>query len=231
MFLCTSSTGLLAQSDGGGVLYVFDDIKTKFVEGGVTFMSIVGICLIFGLAIAIERIITLNLAAINLPDFLGELREKLKGEGAVAAREFCETKTGPVPAIIAQSLVRYKRGAEEMEKSIIGYGQVEMGKLEKGMSWIALFIALAPMFGFMGTVLGMIEAFTDIQNSGGIKIDEVANGIKVALLTTVAGLVVAVVLQVFYNYCTSKLESIVNQMEEAALVFVDMIVVEELDKK
>ena len=214
-----------------GFVYVMDQVKTKFVEGGVTFMSIVGICLIFGLAISIERIITLNLSSINLPNFLTNLRDKLKSGGPEEARTYCETQNGPVPNIISQSLIRYKGGTEQIEKSIIGYGQVEMGKLERGLSWITLFIALAPMFGFMGTVLGMIEAFEDIQKSGGIKIDEVAKGIKTALLTTVAGLVVAVVLQVFYNYCTSKLEAVVNQMEEAALVFVDMLIVEDLDKK
>ena len=167
-----------------GFVSVMDQVKTKFVEGGVTFMSIVGICLIFGLAISIERIITLNLASINLPNFLSTLREKLKVGGPEEARQYCEAQNGPVPNIISQSLIRFKGGTEQIEKSIIGYGQVEMGKLEKGLSWIALFIALAPMFGFMGTVLGMIEAFEDIQKSGGIKIDEVAKGIKTALLTT-----------------------------------------------
>lgn len=220
-----------AATNDGWFINIFEQVKTKFVEGGVAFMSIVGICLIFGLAISIERIITLNLASVNLPKFLKDLREKLQSGGPEEARQYCESKTGPIPNMVSQSLVRYKRGVGEMEKSLIGYGQVEMGKLEKGLSWIALFIALAPMFGFMGTVLGMIDSFEDIQKSGEIKIDSVAEGIKKALLTTVAGLVVAVVLQFFYNYCTSKLESIVNQMEEAALVFVDMIVVEDLDKK
>lgn len=220
----------VANEGNGGFGYVLDQVKTKFVDGGVVFMSIVGICLIFGLAISIERIITLNLATVNLPKFLGSVRDKLKDEGADATREFCETKQGPVPTIVSSALLRYDRGVEEMEKSIIGYGQVEMGKLEKGLSWIALFIALAPMFGFMGTVLGMIEAFEEIQNSGEIVLSEIGEKIKLALITTVAGLVVAVILQIFYNYCTSKLESIVNQMEEAALVFVDMLVIEDIKK-
>lgn len=220
-----------AANGDGWYITIFEQVKTKFVEGGVSFMSIVGVCLIFGLAISIERIITLNLASINLSKFLTELREKLVDGGVEEARQYCDAKSGPIPNIVSQSLLRYDRGVGEMEKSIIGYGQVEMGKLEKGLSWIALFIALAPMFGFMGTVLGMIESFEDIQKTGEIIIGSVAEGIKKALLTTVAGLVVAVILQFFYNYCTSKLESIVNQMEEAALIFIDMLVVEDLDKK
>lgn len=236
-FILSTSMSVMAQAkeaaeQASPLVQVLADVKTKFVQGGVVFMSIVGICLIFGLAISIERVITLNLATVNLSKFLPQLSDKLKNGGVDEARAFCDSKTGPVPNIISQSLLRYNRGIDEVEKSIMGYGQVEMGKLERGLSWIALFIALAPMFGFMGTVLGMIEAFEDIQKGGGaIKIDEVAKGIKVALLTTVAGLVVAVILQVFYNYCTSKLEAIVNQMEESALVFIDMLIVEDLDKK
>lgn len=226
----THAFSAVEEEASGGFGYVLDQVKSIFVDGGVVFMSIVSICLIFGLAISIERIITLNLASINLPKFLGVIRDKLKNEGASATREFCETQPGPVPTIVSSALIRYDRGVEEMEKSIIGYGQVEMGKLEKGLSWIALFIALAPMFGFMGTVLGMIEAFKEIQISGEIVLSEIGEKIKLALITTVAGLVVAVILQIFYNYCTSKLESIVNQMEESALVFVDMLVIEDIKR-
>ena len=233
--LLLMSTNIFAEApdsdpESGGFSYVMSNLKTYFVDGGVEFMSIVGICLIFGLAISIERIITLNLATVNLPKFLGSLRDKLKEEGADGARQFCESKTGPVPTIVSSALVRYDRGVEEMEKSIMGYGQVEMGKLEKGLSWIALFIALAPMFGFMGTVIGMIQAFQEIAESGEIVLSEIGEKIKLALITTVAGLVVAVILQIFYNYCTSKLETIVNQMEEAALVFVDMLIIEDIKK-
>jgi biopolymer transport protein ExbB len=224
---------IFAQADAQetGLVEVLVDMKTKFVQGGVGFMSIIAICLIFGLAVAIERIITLNLAHINLNKFLTELRNKLKNGGSEEARAFCETQNGPLPAMISQSLLRFKKGVGEVEKSLIGYGQVEMGKLEKGLSWIALFIALAPMFGFMGTVLGMVDVFEGIQKSGTIKIDDVAKGIKIKLFTSVGGLVVAVILQIFYNYCTAKLESLVNQMEEGALVFVDMLLLDEKENK
>ena len=210
---------------------LYETIKIKFVEGGVAFMSIVLICLILGLAIAIERIIALNLSSTNIYSLLDKTRSKLRNEGVESAKILTSNTPGPVASIFTQGLLRYKKGIESVEKAIIQYGGVEMGKLEKGMTWIALFIALAPMFGFMGTVIGMIEAFDQIQQSETIRIDEVAGGIKTALLTTVAGLIVAVILQIFYNYCVSKIDAIVTEMEEASISFVDMLIEEELVKE
>ncbi len=206
------------------------DIKEKFIEGGVGFMSIVLICLIIGLAIAIERILVLNLATTNVKSLLSKTKEAIKSGGVDAARELTAKIPGPVASIFNQGLLRASAGPEAVEKTIVSYGSVEMGKLEKGMSWVSLFIALAPMFGFMGTVIGMIDAFESIQQAEDIKIDQGAYGIKTALLTTVAGLIVAVILQVLYNYCVSKIDSIVNQMEEASISLVDMLIEEEITK-
>lgn len=203
-------------------------IKDRFIEGGVGFMSIVLACLILGLAVAIERIIALNLASTNVEKLLAQMRDALKSGGIQKAREICVTLPGPVASIFAQGLLRANEGPEAVEKSILQYGSVEMGKLEKGLSWVSLFIALAPMFGFMGTVLGMITAFDKIAIADDISASIVADGIKVALLTTVAGLIVAVILQVFYNYCVHKIDAVVNQMEEASISFVDLLIVEDI---
>lgn len=199
-------------------------IKEKFIEGGVGFMGIVGICLILGLAIAIERIIALNIASTNPEKLLNKVRNALTAGGFESAKEVASKEPGPVGSIFAQGLQRAGQKIEEVEKVIIQYGSVEMAKLEKGMTWISLFIALAPMLGFMGTVIGMIDAFDKIQQAEDIKIDEVAGGIKTALLTTVGGLIVAVILQVFYNYCVSKIDAIVTQMEEASIDFIDTLI-------
>lgn len=209
-------------------------IKDKFIEGGVGFMSIVLICLILGLAIAIERIIALNLATTNTKKLLEKTQQALRNGGVSEAKRVVSTTPGPVASIFAQGLVRIKEGIESVEKSILGYGSVEMGKLERGLTWISLFIVLAPLFGFMGTVIGMIGAFDNIEAAKTIEIDGIAGDIKVALLTTVGGLVVAVILQVFYNYCVSKIDAIVNDMDEASILFVDMLIAEEVigtDKK
>lgn len=206
-------------------------IKDRFIEGGVEFMSIVLACLILGLAVAIERIIALNLASTNVDKLLEKLKNALQTGGVEKARELCVSLPGPVASIFAQGLLRAEQGPEAVEKSILQYGSVEMGKLEKGLSWVSLFIALAPMFGFMGTVLGMISAFDQIAIADDISASIVATGIKVALLTTVAGLVVAVILQVFYNYCVHKIDAVVNQMEEASISFVDLLIVHNIIKK
>lgn len=199
-------------------------IKDKFVEGGVGFMSIVLLCLIFGLAIAIERIITLNLATTNTNKLLARVEDALAKDGVEGAKEVTKSTKGPVASIFTQGLMRMSEGIEMVEKSIISYGSVEMGRLERGLVWISLFISLAPMLGFMGTVLGMIEAFDAIQAADDISPAIVAGGISVALLTTLAGLIVAVILQLFYNYLVSKIDSIVNQMEDASIALVDMLV-------
>jgi biopolymer transport protein ExbB len=199
-------------------------IKQQFIDGGPEFMGIVLICLILGLAISIERIIHLNLATTKVSKLLGKVDEALNTGGVEAAKEVCRNTNGPVASIFVQGLMRMSEGVEMVEKSIIAYGSVEMGKLEKGMVWISLFISLAPMLGFMGTVIGMIDAFDAIAAAGDVSPSLVAGGIKVALLTTVGGLIVAVILQLFYNYLVSKVDSLVNSMEDASITLVDMLV-------
>jgi biopolymer transport protein ExbB len=205
-------------------------IKQKFIEGDPTFMSPVLICLILGLAIAIERIISLNLATTNTNKLLSKVEDALASGGVEAAKEVTKATKGPVASIFTQGLMRMSEGIEMVEKSVIAYGSVEMGRLERGLVWISLFISLAPMLGFMGTVIGMIGAFDAIQAAGDISPSLVAGGIKVALLTTVAGLIVAIILQLFYNYCVSKIDSIVNSMEDASISLVDLLVKHNLSK-
>ncbi len=199
-------------------------VKDKFIEGDWRFMSFVLVCLILGLAVAIERIITLNLATTNTKKLINKVETALNDGGVPAAQEVCKSTRGPVASIFQQGLMRYSEGVEMVEKSIIAYGSVEMGRLERGLVWISLFISLAPMLGFMGTVIGMIGAFDAIEAAGDISPSLVANGIKVALLTTVAGLIVAIILQLFYNYCVSKVDGIVNEMEDASITLVDLLV-------
>lgn len=205
-------------------------VKEKFIEGGWEFMSVVLVCLILGLAIAIERIITLNLSTTNTNKLLANVEEALNAGGVEAAKEVTKGTRGPVASIFTQGLMRMSEGIEMVEKSVISYGSVEMGRLERGLVWISLFISLAPMLGFMGTVIGMIGAFDAIEAAGDISPSLVAGGIKVALLTTVAGLIVAVILQLFYNYCVSKVDSLVNQMEDASIALVDLLVKHNLSK-
>ena len=205
-------------------------IKQKFIEGDWKFMSPVLICLIIGLAISIERIITLNLATTNTDKLLANVEDALSHGGVDGAKEVTTNVRGPVASIFTQGLMRMTEGIEMVEKSIVAYGSVEMGKLEKGLIWVSLFIGLAPMLGFMGTVVGMIGAFDAIEAAGDISPQIVANGIKVALLTTVAGLIVGIILQVFYNYLISKIDSIVNSMEDASITLVDLLVKHNLSK-
>ena len=199
-------------------------IKEKFIEGGWQWMSPLLICLILGLAIAIERIIFLNLSSTNNSKLLTEVEDALKNGGVEAAKEVCRNTKGPVASIFYQGLDRAHEGPDMVEKSIISYGSVMMGRMERGLIWISLFIALAPMLGFMGTVVGMIEAFDAIEAAGDISPKLVAGGIKVALLTTVGGLIVAVILQIFYNYIVSKVDSLVNDMEDSSISLVDLLV-------
>ncbi|MEQ8550337.1 MAG: MotA/TolQ/ExbB proton channel family protein [Cyclobacteriaceae bacterium] len=205
-------------------------VKQQFIDGGPEFMGIVLLCLILGLAIAIERIIHLNLASTNNKKLLASVESALASGGVEAAKEVCKNTRGPVASIFVQGMMRMTEGIEMVEKSIISYGSVEMGKLERGMVWISLFISLAPMLGFMGTVIGMIGAFDAIAEAGDVSPSLVAGGIKVALLTTVGGLIVAVILQLFYNYLISKIDSLVNGMEDASISLVDMLVKHKLSK-
>lgn len=199
-------------------------IKQKFIEGGPSFMGIVLICLILGLALAIERIIYLNMATSDSSKLLNDVEGAIQSGGIEAAKEVCRNTKGPVASIFYQGLDRSSEGIDMVEKSVVSYGSVQMGLLEKGLSWIALFIALAPMLGFMGTVIGMIGAFDAIEAAGDISPSLVAGGIKVALLTTVFGLIVAIILQIFYNYIVSKIDSIVNDMEDASISLIDLLV-------
>lgn len=199
-------------------------IKQKFIEGGAGFMAAVILCLIFGLAISIERVIYLNLSDTNTKKLVAGVEEALENGGVEAAKEYCRNARGPVASIFYQGLMRYDHGVDMVEKSVVSYGSVQMGLLEKGLTWISLFIALAPMLGFLGTVIGMIEAFDNIQAAGDMSPALVAGGIKVALITTVGGLIVAMILQVFFNYCNSKIESIVNNMEDASVSLLDILV-------
>jgi biopolymer transport protein ExbB len=199
-------------------------IKEKFIEGGPEFMGIVLICLILGLAIVIERVIYLNMATTNTKKLINDVDGAIHAGGVEAAKEVCRNTSGPVASIFYQGLDRSHEGLDMVEKSVISYGGVQMGMLEKGVSWISLFIALAPMLGFMGTVIGMIDAFDAIAAANNISPAIVATGIKVALLTTVFGLIVAIILQVFYNYIISKIDSIVHDMETASISLIDLLV-------
>jgi len=199
-------------------------LKQRFIEGGAFFMGIVLVALILGLAIAIERIIYLSMASTNTNKLITKVDEALASGGVEAAKDICRDTSGPVASIFYQGLDRSKEGIDAAEKAVVGYGGVQMGLLEKNISWLSLFIALAPMLGFMGTVIGMIEAFDSIQAAGDIQPSVVAGGIKVALLTTVFGLVVAIILQVFYNIIIAQVDSIVNKMEDASISLIDLLV-------
>ena len=199
------------------------ELKKRFIEGGPGFMGIVLLCLILGLAIAIERIIFLNLSTTNTAKLTSSVEDALKNGGVEAAKEVCRNTSGPVASIFYQGLDRSSEGLENAEKAVVAYGGVQMGQLEKNVSWISLFIALAPMLGFMGTVIGMIQAFDKIEAAGDMQPSLVAGGIKVALLTTVFGLIVAIILQIFYNYIVAKIDGIVNDMEDASITLMDML--------
>ena len=221
-----------AEEDGffANVEKVTQEIKKKFIEGGPLFMSFVLIALILGLALSIERIIYLNLATTNTEKLLEDIESAMSNGGVESAKEVCRNTRGPVASIFLQGLERSSEGIEMVEKSVIAYGGVQMGLLERGLSWIGLFIALAPMLGFMGTVIGMIDAFDIIEAKGEAKPDELAGGIKVALITTVSGLIVAIILQIFYNYIVSKIDTLVNQMEDASISLIDVLVKHDLKK-
>jgi len=198
-------------------------LMKKFLEGGWEWMLPVLVCLVLGLAIAIERILYLTFAQINTKKFVEKVEELLKNEGIEAAKEFCRNTRGPIASIYYQGLLRYDQGIEAVEKAVVSYGSVQQGQMESGLSWISLFIALSPSLGFMGTVVGMIQAFDDIQAQATISPAVVAGGIKVALLTTMLGLISAVILQVFFNYILSKIEGQVVNMEDTSITLIDML--------
>ncbi|MGL5318983.1 MAG: MotA/TolQ/ExbB proton channel family protein [Bacteroidales bacterium] len=199
-------------------------LKTKFIEGNAFFMSIVMIALIFGMAFIIERIIYLNLAEVNTKKLLAGVEAALDKGDVEAAKTVCRNTRGPVASIFYQGLMRMDYGIDVVEKSVISYGGVQAGLLEKGLSWITLFIAMAPSLGFLGTVIGMVEAFDKIQQVGDISPTVVAGGMKVALITTIGGLIVALILQLFYNYILAKVESILNDMEDSSISLLDLVI-------
>ena len=195
----------------------------KFLEGGWEWMLPVLLCLVIGLAVAIERILYLSLSTINSKKLIAKVEEALQNGGVEAAKEVCRNTRGPIASIYYQGLDRYDQGLDAVEKAVVSYGSVQTGQMESGLSCIGLFIALSPMLGFMGTVVGMIAAFDAIQAAGDISPTLVAGGIKVALLTTLMGLIAAVILQLFYNYIVSKIDSLVNDMEDSSITLMDIL--------
>jgi biopolymer transport protein ExbB len=205
-------------------------LKDQFIAGGAEYMTPILICMIIGLAISIERIITLNLATTNTKKLLGQIEDALSKGGVNAALDVTRNTRGPVASIFTQGLMRYHEGIDMVEKSIVSYGGVEMGRLERGLIWISLMISLGPMLGFFGTVVGMVIAFDTIEKAGDISPSIVAGGMKVALITTVGGLIVGMVLQVLYNYLVAKIDGLVNSMEDASISLVDLLVKHKLVK-
>jgi biopolymer transport protein ExbB len=205
-----------------GIINVLVQRFNEGNDGG--FMWPILVTLIIGLAIAFERIITLNRADINTRQFIVNVKEALQSGGISAAEEVCANTRGPVASVFQAGLLRHDEGIEAVEKAVISYGSIEMSFLERGLVWLSLFISLAPMFGFLGTVVGMVSAFDAIETAGDISPSLVAGGIKVALLTTVFGLITAIILQFFYNYAVSKVDRIVADMEESALELIDSLV-------
>ena len=200
------------------------DLKTKFIEGGAGFMSLIIICLILGMALAIERILYLAFSKTNTTKLLENVEAALEKGGIEEAKKVCRETRGPVASIFYQGLLRADQGIDVVEKTIVSYGGVQMSLMENGLSWIGLFISIAPSLGFLGTVIGMIQAFDAIQAAGDISPNVVAGGMKVALITTVGGLIVAMILQIFYNYIIAKIDSLSIDMEDSSIRFVDIMV-------
>jgi len=204
-------------------LGLHDQLKTKFVEGSAGFMSLVALALVLGLALCIERIIYLTLAEVNNRRLLADIEKKVEANDMEGAKTLCRDTRGPVASICYQGLLHADEDMATVERNIVNYGMVQSGNLEKGCSWIRLFIAMAPSLGFLGTVIGMVMAFDQIQEAGDISPTIVAEGMKVALITTIFGIIVALVLQVFYNYILSRIERLTSQMEESAITLLDIL--------
>ena len=232
------ATEQVAQMSGADLLKgtgeevpLHQQIKSYFIQGGAGFMSLIILCLIFGLALAIERIIYLSLSKTNTKKLLTEIEKALEDGGIEKAKEVCRNTRGPVASIFYQGLLRYDQGIDTVEKTVVSYGSVQMSLMENNLSWIGLFIAIAPSLGFLGTVIGMVQAFDAIEKAGDISPNIVAGGMKVALITTIAGLIVAMILQVFYNYILSKIDSLSIDMEDASISLVDTLVKYEKKQK
>lgn len=210
---------------------IHKELKTKFIEGTASFMSLVAIALVIGLAFCIERIIYLSLAEINTKKFVAAIEAALEKGDVEGAKDIARNTRGPIASIYYQGLMRIDQGIDVVEKSVVSYGGVQAGYLEKGCSWITLFIAMSPSLGFMGTVIGMVQAFDKIQQVGDISPTVVAGGMKVALITTIFGLIAALVLQVFYNYILSKIEALTSEMEDSSITLLDMVIKYDLKYK
>ena len=208
------------ENSGGGLKNV---LKNKFIEGNASFMSLVALALVLGLAFCIERIIYLSLSEINAKKFMREIDAKIDAGDIEGAKTQCRNTRGPVASICYQGLLRVDTSIEDIERSVAAYGTVQAANLEKGCSWITLFIAMAPSLGFLGTVIGMVMAFEQIQIAGDINHTIVAAGMKVALITTIFGIIVALILQLFYNYVLSKVDHLTAQMEESAITLLDAL--------
>lgn len=215
----------MAESDveSGETQGIYKSLKTKFIEGNAGFMSLVALALVLGLAFCIERIIYLSLSEINAKKFMADLDAKLQAGDVEGGKAQCRDTRGPVASICYQGLVRVDESLDNIERSIENYGAVQIANLEKGCSWITLFIAMAPSLGFLGTVVGMVMAFDQIQTAGDISPTIVAAGMKVALITTIFGIIVALILQLFYNYILSKIDHLTSQMEESSITLLDSI--------
>ena len=218
----TEQTTEAAVVEEGGGLH--KELKTKFIEGDAGFMSLVAIALVLGLAFCIERIIYLSLAEVNTKKLMTSIEAALEKGDVEAAKDIARNTRGPIASIAYQGLMRIDQGIDVVEKSIVSYGGVQGGLLEKNMSWITLFIAMAPSLGFLGTVVGMVMAFDKIQQQGDISPTVVAGGMKGALITTIFGLVVALILQVFYNYILAKIEALTSEMEDSSISLLDMVI-------
>ena len=208
----------MAQGDG-----LHEQLKTKFVEGSAGFMSLVALALVIGLVLCIERIIYLTLAEVNAKRLLADIEKHVEKDDLEGAKTVCRNTRGPVASICYQGLMHAHEDLATVERSIVSYGTVQSGNLEKGCSWIRLMIAIAPSLGFLGTVIGMVIAFDRMQEAGDISPKIVAEGMKVALITTIFGIIVALVLQLFYNYILNKIERLTAQMEEAAIDLLDIL--------
>lgn len=214
MLLC--SNDCMAQS-------MHEQLKTKFIEGSAGFMSLVALALVLGLAFCIERIVYLTLSEIDAKRFMADISEKIDSGDVEGAKDLCRNTRGPVASVCYQGLARIFENVDNIERSVVAYGSVQIGKMEKGCSWIRLFISIAPSLGFLGTVIGMVMSFDEIRLAGDISPTAVAGGMKVALITTIFGIVVAVILQLFYNYIRSKIEHLMAQMEESVITLLDAI--------
>lgn len=225
--LAATADSMDMDTEGSGV---HQFLKTKFIEGNAGFMSLVALVLILGLAFCIERIIYLSLSEIDAKRFMADVTSKIESKDLEGAKQQCQATRGPVASLCYEGLSRVDEPIENIERSVASYGSVQANNLEKGCSWITLFIAMAPSLGFLGTVIGMIMTFDQIQTAGDISPTIVAAGMKVALITTIFGIIVALILQVFYNYILSKTDHITAQMEESAITLLDALMKHKLSK-